>query len=64
MKRIHKQYKAKGVIGDIKTFSIKKAEFLLGVIIDSEGLITLSITQDGCSDQIVIPITNIIEDLR
>lgn len=64
MKRLHKQYIAKGVIGDIKTFDIKEAEFFLGVIRDSDGLISLSITPDGHTDQIVIPINKIIEDLR
>ena len=62
--RFHRQYKAKGVIGDIKTFDIKEAEFLLGIIRDSDGLISLSITPEDSRQQIVIPINKIIEDLR
>ena len=64
MKELHKLYKAKGTIGDIKTFDIKEAEFLVGVFRDSEGFITLSILSDSHTDQIVIPINKIIEDLR
>ncbi len=60
----YKQYKTKGVIGDIQTFDIQEAEFLLGVIRDSEGLISLSITPDCHTEQIVIPINKIIEDFR
>lgn len=58
-----RQYKAKGVIGDIKTFDIKEVEFLLGIIRDSDGLISLSITPEDSTQQIVIPINKIIEDL-
>lgn len=60
----HRQYKAKGVIGDIKTFDIKEAEFLLEVIRDSDGFISLSITPEDSTQQIVIPINKIIKDLR
>lgn len=64
MIELHKQYEVKGVIGDIRTFDIKEAEFLIGVIRDSDGLISLSILSASHSDQIVIPINKIIEDLR
>ena len=64
MKKLHKLYKAKGVLGDIKTYDIKEAEFLVGVYRDSDGLISLSILSDSHTDSIVIPINRIIEDLR
>lgn len=64
MKEYHKQYKVKGVVGDIKTFEMKKTEFLLGVIRDSDGFISLSIIPEDHTNQLVIPINKIIEDLR